>query len=398
MNMEYNRKDLVQKETKVMFPVGYHKFNEDQRLNANLNMLYSMGIFSKEELADIGGRIESFEKWIEIFSALGEEYEEKGEHLKAAFCYYSAMFYTSFAVQSGNGVLSKRDLYEKSRMMYDRYYSAFPELCFEYVPFQGGRLPVYYSVQENAKGTIIFHGGYDSIIQEFLCLYKYFRALGYDIYFYEGSGQGEVLMRSGIRMDAEWEHCTGAVLDHFGLNDVTIIGISLGGYLAPRAAAYDKRISRVVMCDLIYDFYGAIINKFGDKGKYFDKLVSHPKNPVWRSVNKKLKQNFFTNWLIDQGYSVFEGVNTPCEYFEYIKRFNTRGISPMLTQDVLVLAGASDLYTVYYDEQIKALTNARSVTWRIFTEEECADHHCQVGNIGLLLETITTWTEEKTNG
>ena len=67
----------------------------------------------------------------------------------------------------------------------------------------------------------------------------------------------------------------------------------------------------------------------------------------------------------------------------------------MITQDVLVLAGTSDLYTIYYDEQIKALTNARSVTGRLFTEEESADHHCQIGNIPLLLTTITDWIAEK---
>ena len=91
-------------------------------------------------------------------------------------------------------------------------------------------------------------------------------------------------------------------------------------------------------------------------------------------------------------------MHTPCEYFNYIRRFNTRDISKLITQDTLVLAGESDLYTIYYDEQLKALTNAKSVTGRLFTKEENADHHCQVGNIGLLLKTITDWTEEKTNG
>ena len=70
----------------------------------------------------------------------------------------------------------------------------------------------------------------------------------------------------------------------------------------------------------------------------------------------------------------------------------------MISQDVLVLAGESDLYTVYFDEQIKALVNAKSVTGRLFTKEECADHHCQIGNMGLLLQTILEWTEEKING
>ena len=49
-----------------------------------------------------------------------------------------------------------------------------------------------------------------------------------------------------------------AVLDHFGLADVTLIGLSLGGYLAPRAAAFEERIKRVVAHDVfIYDQHGS---------------------------------------------------------------------------------------------------------------------------------------------
>ena len=70
----------------------------------------------------------------------------------------------------------------------------------------------------------------------------------------------------------------------------------------------------------------------------------------------------------------------------------------MITQDTLVLAGASDLYTVFYQDQLDALVNAKSVTGRLFTAEENADHHCQIGNMGLLLDTIAGWLEERNNG
>ena len=151
------------------------------------------------------------------------------------------------------------------------------------------------------------------------------------------------------------------------------------------------------MCDLVYDFYGAILDKMGSKGKLFDSMVNNPRHLLWRSVNKKLEKNYFTNWLLGQGRAIFENVHTPCEYFNYIKQFNTKEISPMITQDVLVLAGADDLYTIFYDEQIKVLTNARSVTGRLFTSEENASHHCQVGNIPLLLRTMTEWIDEKSD-
>jgi hypothetical protein len=44
--------------------------------------------------------------------------------------------------------------------------------------------------------------------------------------------------------------------------------------------------------------------------------------------------------------------------------------------------------------QIKALTNARSVTARVFTKDENAQHHCQIGNIGLKLDVVIKWIEK----
>ena len=69
----------------------------------------------------------------------------------------------------------------------------------------------------------------------------------------------------------------------------------------------------------------------------------------------------------------------------------------MVTQDVLVLTGEEDHFIPLkmHDKQVKALTNAKSVTGRIFTREEQAQNHCQIGNTGLALDTMLTWIKEK---
>ena len=79
---------------KVLFQAGYYTFNEDEGLNFQLNRFYTYGVFSKEELTDIGSRIDSFEKWISIFMEIGQQAEKQGESLKAATCYRAAQFYT----------------------------------------------------------------------------------------------------------------------------------------------------------------------------------------------------------------------------------------------------------------------------------------------------------------
>ena len=60
-----------------------------------------------------------------------------------------------------------------------------------------------------------------------------------------------------------------------------------------------------------------------------------------------------------------------------------------------MLAGAQDHY-VPRDQlarQIHLLTNARSVTARLFTAGEHAQNHVHVGNLGLSLDIIVSWLE-----
>ena len=383
----------------MKFNVGFYDFSSDAGMNYQLNRLYSTGVMNQEELYETGRKAVDFDSWIRLFTELAEKAEAEGNYKKAASCYRSAQFYTLSDARDASGSSLKKVLYEKCMENYDRCYGDGSLMTYVRVPFQNGYLPVYYARCENPKGTIVLHGGYDSFIQEFLDFLPYFNSLGYDTYFFEGCGQGEVLLRCGIKMTPEWEHCTSAVLDYFGLDDVTLIGVSLGGYLAPRAAVYDQRIQRVVMFDLIYDFYGAITHKMGPwKAKLFDYMTAHPKSFLWKWLEKKLDENYFTRWLLGQGSAIYENVSSACDYFNCIKQYNTRTISPLLKQDVLVLAGSEDLYTIYYEDQLKALANARSVTGRLFTKEECAGHHCQIGNLQLVLDTITDWIEAKSDG
>lgn len=382
----------------MSFYSGFYNFNNDEGLNFQLNRFYCSGFLTYDELIDIGCKVTDFESWIDLFTELAEKAETDGDAIKAATCYRAAQFYTVSNVINENGESRQKELYEKCRVQYDIAYNQIEGLKYTQIPYQDEYLPVYYRLASGEKkGTVVLHGGYDSFAQEFMGFTIAFSDQGYDTYLFEGPGQGEVLYRCGIKMTHEWERPTGAVLDFFDLSDVTLIGISLGGYLATRAAAYDSRISRLIMYDLIYDFYGAIVARMGKtKGKLFNKMTSDPNHLLWKPIEKKLRRNYFTNWLLHQGYLVYEGVSTPYEYFNYIKRFNTRNISAKIKQDTLVLAGKKDIYTIFYDQQLAALKNAKSVTGRLFTAEENADHHCQVGNLQLVLDVMMNWIKEKT--
>jgi len=64
--------------------------------------------------------------------------------------------------------------------------------------------------------------------------------------------------------------------------------------------------------------------------------------------------------------------------------------------DVLILASREYHYIPFrlHQQQLRRLTAARSVTDRVFTREESAHNHCQIGNIGLALRVMGEWLDE----
>jgi len=88
---------------------------------------------------------------------------------------------------------------------------------------------------------------------------------------------------------------------------------------------------------------------------------------------------------------------SPVDAFDVVLEMNEKNLhSDRVTQDVLILTGRNDHFIPFraHKMQINALINARSVTGRVFTREEQAHNHCQVGNTGLALEVMVKWIEE----
>jgi hypothetical protein len=72
--------------------------------------------------------------------------------------------------------------------------------------------------------------------------------------------------------------------------------------------------------------------------------------------------------------------------------------SDLIRQDVLILASREDHFIPFrlHREQLRRLTAARSVTDRVFTKEEHAQNHCQIGNVGLVLKVMRQWIDKRT--
>ena len=115
------------------------------------------------------------------------------------------------------------------------------------IPFADTTLPGYFFRVDDdprPRPTVIVTGGYDGTKEE-LYFYNVAAALarGYHALAFDGPGQGSVLLEQHVPMRADWENVITPVTDfvlarpEVDADRVALIGSSLGGYLAPRAAS-----------------------------------------------------------------------------------------------------------------------------------------------------------------
>jgi len=366
--------------SKFTFPVGYYPFHKDQHINFHLNRWYSLGYIPKEDLERIGHESRDSAELKQGLIKYAEQMKTEQRDLEAAIGYRAAEFFTHPRDED------KLPLYDQFQ---ETFYHAIKDHEFEriLIPYQAGSLPALRFSPESSRGTILIHGGLDSFMEELFTAAYYTYIAGYEVILFDGPGQGAALRESNLYMTHRWEEPVSAIIDFFNLDDVTLVGVSLGGYLALRAAAFEKRISRVVAYDVfIYDQHGS-----GLQGAFYKFFLNYPSAYNW-VAHTAMRISPAADHLISQWMDILNS-STPADYVAQMQYFSVSDIADQIHQDVLLLAGEEDhmIPLREYKKHQEGLVNARSITGRIFSADEHAENHCQVGNIKLALDVILDW-------
>jgi pimeloyl-ACP methyl ester carboxylesterase len=342
-------------------------------------------------MKEAAGRINNLSGWkAEMIKQAQKALAEK-RMVNAAFYYRAAEFFTHPSDPD------KKVLYGKFKeLFYNKAFAGENIETFK-IPYYSAFLPAIRIASKIKKttGTIVIHGGFDSYMEEFYSFADYFSGLGLDVIIFEGPGQGAALKEYGLPLTYKWEKPIKAVLDFFSLDDVTLLGISMGGWLCFRAAAYEPRIKRVIASSIAYD-YMKIPPKYIENFARW--LLNHPKimQPMASLKMRILPQE---SWGAINLMYITKKEGSVVEASKVMMEFNSENLkSKLVTQDVLILTGAEDHFIPIkmHHMQVKALKNARSITERIFTREEQGQNHCQVGNIGLALSVMHDWIKKNT--
>lgn len=363
-------------------PVGFRRLNPDPFLNYQLNRLVACGFVGPERLA-VGSSWRTPEQAAAGFQLLAEQAAAEGAWREAAACQRGAEFFTPHTDPR------KRPIYERFQALFARAIEGSGAERHP-VPWRGGFLPAWTLPSSGeARGTVLFFGGFDSLIEEFFCIWERLAAAGWHVVAFEGPGQGGALVEHGLTFDHDFEGPVGAVLDHFRLDGVTLVGLSMGGYWAIRAAGREPRVARVVAWPPVYDWLFQVPALFRP---WVHRMVRWRRFMLW-SIRVRTRMFPVLHHAVQQATALCGGRDA-LDAVRWLLSMNERHLgSERVTQDVLLLVGEHDAFQpprlAGYQE--RALTNARSVSVRVFRAHEHADQHCQMGNLELACGVLTTW-------
>jgi alpha-beta hydrolase superfamily lysophospholipase len=382
--------------SKIAFPIGFHQLHPDVSMNFQMNRWFSWvgdaGML--DDMHRVAPRIANYVDWKREFLALAENALRQGHVLRAGFYFRAADFF--MRTDDPDRRHARHQFLTAMRSVY-----RLDQFGPQPVPYSAegasGVLPAYRFAPSRSKGTIVFFGGFDSYIEELTSAFLYLRNAGYEVIAFEGPGQGGALNDAGLHMTPDWHQPVKAVLDYFKLDHVTLVGLSMGGCLVMRAAAFEPRVDRVVAYDIYPDALDTTLRQVKPVQRSLLKVLL--KLRAARLVNAMAKRaarkSPIAQWGIEEGMHV-TGTSSPYGYFKSTEAYVTADVSALIKQDVLLFAGSEDhlVPMVHFHQQIRMLTNARSIAAKLFTTSESAASHCQVGNYGLAFRTIVNWLDE----
>jgi pimeloyl-ACP methyl ester carboxylesterase len=280
------------------------------------------------------------------------------------------------------------------------------------VPYENRTLPGYfYRVDTSGKKRplLIVQTGFDGCQEE---LHPYALAglrRGYNVLTFEGPGQGEVIRVQHIPFRAEWEKVITPVVDYaVGRPDVdrdriALWGISLGGYLAPRGAAYEPRIAALIADGAVYDVgenFRAGMKKAG--GPFAD--MTGMELQAWLRTDpaefndmmqRAMAGDTGTRWLVEHGMFAFNR-SSPALFFADYMDMTMEGSAEEIRCPTLVTTGAADHFdpgAVQAQELYDRLTCEKVLL--VFPDDFGAGSHCQLGASGQSFAKKFDWLDER---
>ena len=295
------------------------------------------------------------------------------------------------------------DAYRRQRDAFQRATAAMlrpPERMA--IPFEDMTLPGYFcAVDDTRRPLIISVGGYDSTAEEsFFWNGAAALARGYHALIFDGPGQGQLLIERSIHFRPDWEKVISAVIDLAARRDdvdvsrIVLIGESWGGYLAPRAAANDRRVAFCVLDPAQIGLFRVMLSRLPLPAGLKCQL---PQGPRWlvmllRALMARMARQPTTGWALRRGM-LTHGKATAWDYFVDAAHYEQENIIGKISCPTLVCDAENDDISAFSKRFFDLLRCEKD--YLRFTADEGAGEHCISGNRSLFHERVFGWLDER---
>ena len=254
------------------------------------------------------------------------------------------------------------------------------------IPFEAGAtLPgVLVACDDSGRPrpTIVHVDGYDSNVHEMFVAHAIAAVRrGYNILLFDGPGQGRNLIRDGLTMRPDWENVVRPVIDYVltrpevDPDRIVLGGWSWGGFLAPRAAAFEHRIAALWADPGQWDQRARVPVDEEQRASFPDGVDPAP----FAAIEEQLRSpdgNVMLRWrLLDRGLWV-HGVDTLFDYFADLVRYELSPVAADIDCPALLTASEGDMTSGDAPKLLDAISAERKALIT-FSEDEGTGGHCE---------------------
>lgn len=275
------------------------------------------------------------------------------------------------------------------------------------IPFGDLTLPAYLipaaGHEAEVGPLIIFNNGYDATVTDmFFASAVAASHRGYHSLLFDGPGQGGMLFEQGVPLRPDWETVIAAVLDFAATQPlvdparIALSGWSLGGYLAPRAAAGEPRIAALIadppLWSVADEFRVAIRRMFNLPAEAVQDLGALDQAIVDR-LDAAIRKDREFNWKVIRRGCWARDIASLDDYLAASELFTMAGRAKLIRCPTLITEAENDPLAAGAGTFFAVLDCPKTLLH--FTAEEGADGHCEMHNRSLLNRRALDWLDER---
>lgn len=260
-----------------------------------------------------------------------------------------------------------------------------PRLEHVEIPYDGTSLPAIYVHAESANKSgkvpaMVFFDGLDITKEiQYLKGVADLAARGIACLIVDGPGNGESIRFRNLYLRHDTEHYATPAYEWLAARPeidpkrIGVMAISLGGYYAPRAAAFEQRFACCIAWGAQWKYRRIWADRYERIARADTPALSVATQHIMWVLNAKSQE----------------------EVLKKLEAFDLDGAVQKITCPFLLLHGEGD-EQVPMSEAQKCFdaVGSKQKTFKVFTREEGGYHHCQIDNQSICSAYMWDWLEQ----